>query len=202
ALSESEDSGGGHWKSRSKKKKSSMEEDDLSQPWVCKEIDHFKKQQEGCPPVRQKKRGQAVDKNQAIQEEVWKLVEAGIMKEVHYHDWFSNPVMMPFGLRNAGETYHRRVDKEFHKQIGRNLKVYMDDLVIKSRTEDEIVRDIEETFKTLREINMKLNPKVKRKVNTKGLKVCPDKVDAVLSLPSPKCLKDVQKLNGKSTPRG
>ncbi|GJZ96700.1 hypothetical protein Tco_0669034 [Tanacetum coccineum] len=35
ALSESEDSGGGHWKSRSKKKKSSGEEDDLSQPWVC-----------------------------------------------------------------------------------------------------------------------------------------------------------------------
>ncbi|GJR04587.1 hypothetical protein Tco_0527571 [Tanacetum coccineum] len=34
ALSESEDSGGGHWKSRSKKKKSSREEDDLSQPWV------------------------------------------------------------------------------------------------------------------------------------------------------------------------
>nr|GFC22392.1 reverse transcriptase domain-containing protein [Tanacetum cinerariifolium] len=33
ALSESEDSEGGHWKSRSKKKKSSREEDDLSQPW-------------------------------------------------------------------------------------------------------------------------------------------------------------------------
>ncbi|GJY27445.1 reverse transcriptase domain-containing protein [Tanacetum coccineum] len=35
------------------------------------------------------------------------------------------------------------------------------------------------------------------KVNTKGIEVCPDKVDVVLSLPSPKCLKDVQKLNGK-----
>ncbi|GJW23046.1 reverse transcriptase domain-containing protein [Tanacetum coccineum] len=35
------------------------------------------------------------------------------------------------------------------------------------------------------------------KVNTRGLKVCPNKVDAVLSLPSPKCLKDVQRLNGK-----
>ncbi|GJU83513.1 reverse transcriptase domain-containing protein [Tanacetum coccineum] len=35
------------------------------------------------------------------------------------------------------------------------------------------------------------------KVNTNGLKVCPDKADAVLSLPSPRCLKDVQKLNGK-----
>ncbi|GJW20499.1 reverse transcriptase domain-containing protein [Tanacetum coccineum] len=117
---------------------------------------------------------------------------------------------MPFGLRNARATYQRLVDKAFHKQIGRNLEVYMDDLVIKSRTKDEIVRDIEETFKTIREINMKLNPKkcsfgveegmfLGYKVNTKGLKVCPDKVDDVLSLPSPKCLKDVQKLNGKLT---
>ncbi|GKE30273.1 reverse transcriptase domain-containing protein [Tanacetum coccineum] len=40
-LSESEDSGGGHWKSRSKKKKSSGDEDDLSQPWVCEEVDPF-----------------------------------------------------------------------------------------------------------------------------------------------------------------
>ncbi|GJW17225.1 reverse transcriptase domain-containing protein [Tanacetum coccineum] len=66
---------------------------------------------------------------------------------------------MSFGLRNAGATYQRLVDKVFYKQIGRNLEVYMDDLVIKSRTEDEIIRDIKETFKTLREINMKLNPK-------------------------------------------
>ncbi|GJR65944.1 reverse transcriptase domain-containing protein [Tanacetum coccineum] len=40
-LSESEDSGGGHWKSRSRKKKSSGEEDDLSQPWVCEVVDPF-----------------------------------------------------------------------------------------------------------------------------------------------------------------
>ncbi|GJT09210.1 reverse transcriptase domain-containing protein [Tanacetum coccineum] len=147
----------------------------------------------GCSSVRQKKKGQAADRNQAIQEEVGKLVEARIMKEVHYHEWLSNPMMvknhddslrmcidfkdlnkacpkdgyplpeidwkMPFGLRNVGETYQRLVDKAFHKQIGRNLEVYVDDLVIKSRTEDEIVRDIEETFKTLREINMKFNPK-------------------------------------------
>ncbi|GJR67759.1 reverse transcriptase domain-containing protein [Tanacetum coccineum] len=197
---------------------------------------------EGCSPVRQKKRGQTVDRNQAIQEEVGKLVGARIMKEVHYHDWLCNPVMvkkhddswrmcvdfkdlnkacpkdgyplleidckMPFGLRNAGVTYQCLVDKAFHKQIGRNLKVYVDDLVIKSRTKDEIVRDVEDTFKTLREINMKLNLKkctfgveegtfLGYKVNTRGLKVCPDKVDVVLSLPSPKCLKDVQKLNGK-----
>ncbi|GJY02528.1 reverse transcriptase domain-containing protein [Tanacetum coccineum] len=115
---------------------------------------------------------------------------------------------MPFGLKNVGATYQRLVDRAFQKQIGRNLEVYVDDLVIKSHTEDEIIRDIAETFKTLRQINMKLNPKkctfgmqegmfLGYKVNAEGLKVCPDKADAVLSLPSPGCLKDVQKLNGK-----
>ncbi|GJZ93113.1 reverse transcriptase domain-containing protein [Tanacetum coccineum] len=115
---------------------------------------------------------------------------------------------MPFGLRNVGATYQRLVDKTFHGQIGQNLEVYVDDLVIKSRTEDKVVRDIDETFKTLRKINMKLNPKkctfgveegmfLGYQVNTKGIKICPDKVDAVLSLQSPICLKDVQKLNEK-----
>ncbi|GJW87341.1 reverse transcriptase domain-containing protein [Tanacetum coccineum] len=39
--SESEDSEGGHWKSKSRRKKSSVEDDDLSQPWVCAETDPF-----------------------------------------------------------------------------------------------------------------------------------------------------------------
>ncbi|GKB01377.1 reverse transcriptase domain-containing protein [Tanacetum coccineum] len=66
---------------------------------------------------------------------------------------------MPFGLKNAEATYQRLVDKAFQKQISRKLEVYVDDLVIKSRTEHEIIRDIDKTFKTLKEINMKLNPK-------------------------------------------
>ncbi|GJR71553.1 reverse transcriptase domain-containing protein [Tanacetum coccineum] len=115
---------------------------------------------------------------------------------------------MPFGLKNAGATYQRLVDWVFQKQIGRNLEVYVDDLVLKIHTEEEIIRDIAKTFKTLRQINMKLNLKkctfgmqegmfLGYKVNTEGLKVCPDKADAVLSLPSLGCLKDVQKLNEK-----
>ncbi|GJV67139.1 reverse transcriptase domain-containing protein [Tanacetum coccineum] len=66
---------------------------------------------------------------------------------------------MPFGLKNAGATYQRLVDKAFEKQIGRNLEAYVDDLVIKSCTEQEVIRDVEEKFRTLRKINMKLNPK-------------------------------------------
>ncbi|GKD82622.1 hypothetical protein Tco_1349461 [Tanacetum coccineum] len=62
-------------------------------------------------------------------------------------------------LKNAGATYQRLVDKAFQKQIGQNLEAYVDDLVIKSCTEQEVIRDVEETFRTLRKINMKLNPK-------------------------------------------
>nr|GEW34103.1 reverse transcriptase domain-containing protein [Tanacetum cinerariifolium] len=88
---------------------------------------------------------------------------------------------MPFGLKNVGATYQCLVDKAFQKQIGRNLEVYVDDLVIKSRTKHEIMSDIEETFRNLREINMKPKPKkctfgieegmfLGYKVNTKGIK--------------------------------
>ncbi|GJT92448.1 reverse transcriptase domain-containing protein [Tanacetum coccineum] len=68
-------------------------------------------------------------------------------------------IKMSFGIKNAGATYQWLVDKAFEKQISTNLEVYVDDLVIKSYTEPEILKDIEVTFQTLRNINMKLNPK-------------------------------------------
>ncbi|GKG01385.1 hypothetical protein Tco_0306090, partial [Tanacetum coccineum] len=48
----------------------------------------------GCQSVRQKKIGQAAERNVAINDEVSKLVTVGIMREVHYHDWLSNPEMV------------------------------------------------------------------------------------------------------------
>nr|GEW39907.1 reverse transcriptase domain-containing protein [Tanacetum cinerariifolium] len=56
--------------------------------------EHHLNVREGRSSVRQKKRGKAADRNQAIQEEVGKLVDAGIIKEVHYRDWLSNTVMV------------------------------------------------------------------------------------------------------------
>jgi len=42
--------------------------------------------------------------------------------------------VMPFGLKNAGVTYQRLMDQMFKDQIGRNIKVYVDDMVVKSDT--------------------------------------------------------------------
>ncbi|KAL0444276.1 UNVERIFIED_CONTAM: Retrovirus-related Pol polyprotein from transposon [Sesamum latifolium] len=53
-------------------------------------------------------------------------------------------VAMPFGLKNAGATYQRLVDKIFHPQIGRNIEVYVDDMLVKSKKAADHVKDLEE----------------------------------------------------------
>ncbi|KAL0454877.1 UNVERIFIED_CONTAM: hypothetical protein Slati_0826900 [Sesamum latifolium] len=59
-------------------------------------------------------------------------------------------VAMPFGLKNAGATYQRLVDKIFYPQIGRNVEVYVDDMLVKSKKAPDHVKDLEETFSVLR----------------------------------------------------
>ncbi|GKA10702.1 reverse transcriptase domain-containing protein [Tanacetum coccineum] len=201
---------------------------------------------EGYSPVRQKKRGQAPECAKAIQAEVQKLVAAGIMREVYYHDWLSNPVLvkkhngswrmcvdftdlnkacpqdcyplpeidwkieslcgypfkcfldaykgyhqiqmaesdeeitafhtsqgvycytkMPFGLKNAGATYQQIVDKAFDSQVGRNMEVAVEGMFLGYT------------------------------ITPEGIKPCPDKTEAVLQLPSPQTIKEVQSFNGK-----
>ena len=58
--------------------------------------------------------------------------------------------VMPFGLKNAGATYQRLVNKMFNKQIGRNMEVYVDDMLVKSKEELAYLDDLRETFATLK----------------------------------------------------
>ena len=58
--------------------------------------------------------------------------------------------VMPFGLKNAGATYQRMVDKLFKQQLGRNMKVYMDDMIIKNKTASTHLADLAETFQMLK----------------------------------------------------
>ena len=66
--------------------------------------------------------------------------------------------VMPFGLKNARATYQRLVNQMFSKQIGKNVEVYIDDMLVKSKEEEDHLDDLKETFNTLRQYNMKLNP--------------------------------------------
>ena len=65
---------------------------------------------------------------------------------------------MSFGLKNAEATYQRLMNKMFTHQIGRNVQVYVDDMLVKSLRENDHLNDLKETFNTLCSYNMKLNP--------------------------------------------
>ena len=62
--------------------------------------------------------------------------------------------VIPFGLKNVGATYQRLINKMFTHQVGRNVQLYIDDMLVKSRREEDHLRDLRETFDTLRSYNM------------------------------------------------
>ena len=66
--------------------------------------------------------------------------------------------VMSFGLKNARATYQRLLNKMFNKQIGKNMEVYVDDMLVKNKEELAHLDDLRETFTTLKRYQMKLNP--------------------------------------------
>ena len=116
--------------------------------------------------------------------------------------------VMPFGLKNAGATYQRLVNRMFHKQIGITMEVYIDDMLVKSTAAEFHIAHLSEAFQILRNYNMKLNPAkcafgvsagkfVGFIVNHLGIEANPDKIKAVLDMPSPSGIKEVQRMTGR-----
>ncbi|XP_013589164.1 PREDICTED: uncharacterized protein LOC106297476 [Brassica oleracea var. oleracea] len=66
--------------------------------------------------------------------------------------------VMPFGLKNAGATYQRLVNRIFSEQLGKTMEVYIDDMLVKSLHEHDHVSHLEESFAKHNAHNMKLNP--------------------------------------------
>lgn len=64
---------------------------------------------------------------------------------------------MHFGLRNIGATYQRLVNQMFKEQIGRNMEVYVDDILVKSREPKQHVKDLIKALEVLQRYKMKLN---------------------------------------------
>ncbi len=116
--------------------------------------------------------------------------------------------VMPFGLKNAGATYQRLVGQVFKDQIGRNMEVYVDDMLVKSRTAEDHMADLNETFSTLKKYRMKLNPAkcafgvTSEKflgfvVIQRGIEANPEKIRALQEMAPPKTVKEVHRLTGR-----
>ena len=96
----------------------------------------------------------------------------------------------------------------FNKQIGRNMEVYMDDMLVKSKEELAHLDDLREMFTTLKQYQMKLNPSkcvfgvasgkfLGFMVSQRGIEANPEKVQATINMVSPRTVKEVQKLIGR-----
>ena len=64
-------------------------------------------------------------------------------------------ITMPFGLKNAGATFMRMIQKCLLTQISRNVEAYMDDIVVKSRKGSDLLTDLAETFANLRRYDIR-----------------------------------------------
>ncbi|KAK8939028.1 hypothetical protein KSP39_PZI011373 [Platanthera zijinensis] len=142
----------------------------------------------------------------------WSAAEMpGIDADVACHRLNLDPAvapMMPFGLKNVGATYQRMMDQVFKEQKGRNLEVYVDDLLVKSKSIAEHIADLAETFATLRKYKMWLNPAkcvfgagkgkfLGHLLTPRGVEPNPDKVKAIMEMASPRDSKEVQRLIGR-----
>ncbi|XP_057719198.1 uncharacterized protein LOC130933587 [Arachis stenosperma] len=117
---------------------------------------------------------------------------------------------MPFGLKNAGATYQRLMNKIFHDLIGRTVEVYVDDILAKTMRPDDFLEDLANVFASLRQHGMRLNPLkcafameagkfLGFMITQRGVEANPEKCQAILQMKSPGCIKDVQRLAGRLT---
>ena len=115
--------------------------------------------------------------------------------------------VMPFGLKNAGSTYQQMMTKMFEPQLSKNVEVYIDDMVVKSKLVSKLVGDLTNIYKILREHKLRLNASkcsfgvgsgkfLGYMVTYRGIKVNPDQIKVINNLQPPRNPKEIQKLTG------
>ncbi|RVW66367.1 Retrovirus-related Pol polyprotein from transposon 17.6 [Vitis vinifera] len=112
--------------------------------------------------------------------------------------------VMPFGLKNAGTTYQRAATILFHDMMHRDVEVYVDDMIVKSRDRPDHLAALERFFERIRQFKLRLNPKkctfrvTSRKllgymVRERGIEVDPDKIRAILDMPASRTERECQR---------
>ena len=68
-------------------------------------------------------------------------------------------LVMTFGLKNAGTTYQRAMNYIFHDLIGKLVEIYIDDVVVKSKSVAGHLEDLRQVLERTRRFGLKMNPK-------------------------------------------
>ncbi|XP_072073849.1 uncharacterized protein [Arachis hypogaea] len=166
-------------------------------------------------PVAQKKRNLGEEKKQAALEETKKLLNADFdaprrpkQNSFYNRTWKFLLQGNAFWLKECRGDISKINGKVFQQQIGRNIEVYVDDMVAKTPAQGSHCDDLVEVFNQLRAYNMRLNPDkcafgvqggkfLGFILTSRGIKANPEKCNAVLSMTSPKIVKEVQQIAGR-----
>ncbi|XP_068462251.1 uncharacterized protein [Phaseolus vulgaris] len=116
--------------------------------------------------------------------------------------------VMPFGLKNAGATYQRLMDKVLAPMLERNVQAYVDDMVVTPLEKNQHIADLDELFVTIAKYKLKLNPEkcifgmepgkfLGFLLTERGIEANPDKCVAILAMRSPATVMEVQQLTGR-----
>ena len=114
-------------------------------------------------------------------------------------------VRMPEGIRNTGCTFNRTIAAVLDTQLDRNISVYVDDVVVRSKKREDHISDLRETFANVRKHGLKLNPEkcifsVRKgkllgcMITERGIEANPVKIEAIRRMQPPMMKKGVQKL--------
>lgn len=126
--------------------------------------------------------------------------------QIHTSFWADGGIycynVMPFRLKNTGVTYQRMMNKILQRQVGRNVDTYVDDMIVKTKHGNSHLEDLRETFTILSEYRLMLNPSkctfrmkfgkfLGFMMSERGIEANPRKVEEVLTLAEPRCIKDI-----------
>ncbi|KAM1735882.1 hypothetical protein ACFX12_014299 [Malus domestica] len=117
-------------------------------------------------------------------------------------------LVMPFGLKNAGATYQRAMNAIYNDLIGHNMEVYIDDIVVKFKTEEQHLEHPRQALTRMRIHKLKMNPKkcafgvrsdnfLGFLVHQRRVKVDKNKARAIMETPHPTNKVQLQRLLGK-----
>jgi len=104
--------------------------------------------------------------------------------------------VMSFKLKNVEATYHRAMVTLFHDMMHKEIEVYVEDMITKSKSKEEHINNLRKLFERLRKFKLRLNPAkftfgvrfgklLSFIVSQKGIEVYLDKVRAILEMPHP-----------------
>ncbi|CAM8911187.1 unnamed protein product [Rhodiola kirilowii] len=116
--------------------------------------------------------------------------------------------VMPFGLKKAGATYQRAMQKIFEDMMHKTIECYVDDVVVKSKARSDHAQDLRTVFERLRKCWLKMNPLkcafgvtsgkfLGFVVTHRGIEIDQTKIKAIQEMPEPKSLKELRGLQGR-----